>query len=62
MKTKLLEQLGYLWMESWRDENLAMASLLTGRSALLMVGAHGAAKTHAAGKIAQAHGLEVYGL
>ncbi|VGO12610.1 hypothetical protein PDESU_01163 [Pontiella desulfatans] len=52
MKTKLLEQLGiYGW--SLEDENLAMASLLTG-DPLLMVGAHGAAKTHAAGKIAQA--------
>ena len=34
-------------------KNLAMASLLTG-DPLLMVGAHGAAKTHAAGKVAQA--------
>ncbi|VGO13674.1 hypothetical protein PDESU_02231 [Pontiella desulfatans] len=52
MNTKLLEQLGiYGW--SLEDENLAMASLLTG-DPLLMVGAHGAAKTHAAGKIAQA--------
>ena len=46
MNTKLLEQLGiYGW--SLEDENLAIASLLTG-DPLLMVGAHGAAKTHAA--------------
>lgn len=54
MKKKLLEQLGiYGW--SLEDENLALASLLTG-DPLLMVGAHGAAKTHAAGKVAQAMG------
>ncbi len=54
MNTKLLEQLGiYGW--SLADENLALASLLTG-DPLLMVGAHGAAKTHAAGKVAQAMG------
>ena len=52
MKDKLFEQLGiHGW--SLEDENLAMASLLTG-DPLLMVGAHGAAKTHAAGKVAQA--------
>ena len=52
METRLLEQLGiHGW--SLEDENLAMASLLTG-DPLLMVGTHGSAKTHAAGKIAQA--------
>ena len=50
--TKLLEQLGvYGW--SVEDENLVLASLLTG-DPLLMIGAHGAAKTHVAYKVAQA--------
>jgi len=54
MNTKLLDQLGiYGWSQA--DENLTLASLLTG-DPLLMVGAHGAAKTHAAGKVAQAMG------
>ncbi len=48
---KLLEQLGvYGW--SLEDEDLVLASLLTG-DPLLMVGAHGAAKTHVAYKVAQ---------
>jgi len=52
--TKLLEQLGvYGW--SVEDENLVLASLLTG-DPLLMIGAHGAAKTHVAYKVAQALG------
>ena len=52
--TKLLEQLGvYGW--SLDDENLVLASLLTG-DPLLMIGAHGAAKTHVAYKVAQALG------
>ncbi|MBT3381182.1 MAG: AAA domain-containing protein [Lentisphaerae bacterium] len=52
--TKLLEQLGvYGW--SVVDENLVLASLLTG-DPLLMIGAHGAAKTHVAYKTAQSLG------
>ncbi|MFC1735527.1 AAA family ATPase [Candidatus Hydrogenedentota bacterium] len=48
----ILENLGiYGWKE--QDENLAMASLLTG-DPLLLIGNHGCAKTHAANKIAQA--------
>jgi hypothetical protein len=48
----LLETLGiYGWKES--DENLLLASLLTG-DPLLMIGHHGCAKTHIAHKMAQA--------
>lgn len=48
----ILEKLGiYGWKE--QDENLVMASLLTG-DPLLLIGNHGCAKTHIAGKIAQA--------
>ena len=51
---KMMEQLGvYGWKQE--DENLALASLLTG-DPLLMIGAHGAAKTHIAAKVAQAMG------
>ena len=50
----ILQQLGiYGWPA--RDENLLLASLLTG-DPLLLVGNHGCAKTHAAGKVAQALG------
>lgn len=50
----LLKQLGiYGWRKD--DENLVLSSLLTG-DPLLMIGAHGAAKTHIAGKMAQAMG------
>lgn len=48
----LLEQLGiYGWKKN--DENLVLSSLLTG-DPLLMIGSHGAAKTHIAFKMAQA--------
>ncbi len=48
----LLEPLGiYGWKK--RDENLVLASLLTG-DPLLLIGNHGCAKTHIANKIAQA--------
>lgn len=48
----LLEQLGIFgWKE--KDENLVLASLLTG-DPLLLIGNHGSAKTHAASKISQA--------
>ena len=47
----LLEKLGIFgWKEA--DENLVLASLLTG-DPLLLIGNHGAAKTHVANKIAQ---------
>jgi len=47
----LLEKLGIFgWKEA--DENLVMASLLTG-DPLLLIGNHGAAKTHIANKVAQ---------
>lgn len=50
----ILEQLGiYGWKAG--DENLLLASLLTG-DPLLLIGNHGCAKTHAATKIAQAMG------
>lgn len=50
----LLEQLGiYGWKE--QDENLLLASLLTG-DPLLLIGNHGCAKTHVAHKVAQALG------
>jgi len=50
----ILEQLGiYGWKEP--DENLAMASLLTG-DPLLLIGNHGCAKTHLANKVAEALG------
>ena len=50
----LLKHLGvYGWREP--DENLLLASLLTG-DPLLLIGKHGCAKTHAAAKVAQALG------
>jgi len=50
----ILQQLGiYGWKEA--DENLVLASLLTG-DPLLLIGNHGCAKTHIANKIAQALG------
>ena len=52
MKTTILNQLGiYGWKE--QEENLILASLLTG-DPLLMIGNHGCAKTHLAYKVAQA--------
>ena len=52
MKETILIQLGiYGWKE--QDENLILASLLTG-DPLLMIGNHGCAKTHLANKMAQA--------
>jgi hypothetical protein len=50
----LLEQLGiYGWKA--QDENLLLASILTG-DPLLLIGNHGCAKTHVAHKVAQALG------
>lgn len=50
--TSLLQQLGiYGWKRE--EENLVLSSLLTG-DPLLMIGAHGAAKTHIACKMAEA--------
>ena len=50
----ILNQLGiYGWKEA--DENLVLASLLTG-DPLLLIGNHGCAKTHVANKVAQALG------
>ena len=50
----ILQQLGiYGWKEA--DENLVLASLLTG-DPLLLIGNHGCAKTHIANKVAQALG------
>ncbi len=50
----ILEQLGIFgWREP--DENLVLASLLTG-DPLLLIGNHGCAKTHVANKVAQALG------
>ena len=50
----ILQQLGiYGWKEA--DENLVLASLLTG-DPLLLIGNHGCAKTHVANKVAQALG------
>jgi len=50
----ILQQFGiYGWKE--QDENLVMASLLTG-DPLLMIGNHGCAKTHVANKVAEALG------
>jgi len=50
----ILQKLGvYGWPE--RDENLLLASLLTG-DPLLLIGKHGCAKTHCAVKLAQALG------
>ena len=47
-----MQELGiYGWSES--DENAALASLVTG-DPLLLIGNHGCAKTHVAGKVAQA--------
>ena len=47
-----LNQLGILgWREA--DENLVLASLLTG-DPLLLIGNHGCAKTHVANKVALA--------
>ena len=52
----LLSQLGIFgWKEA--DENLVLASLLTG-DPLLLIGNHGCAKTHVANKVAQALGRE----
>jgi len=49
-----MQQLGiYGWKEA--DENLVLASLLTG-DPLLLIGNHGCAKTHVANKVAQALG------
>jgi hypothetical protein len=54
MKTMTMQQLGiYGWKEA--DENLVLASLLTG-DPLLLIGNHGCAKTHVANKVAQALG------
>jgi len=50
----ILSQLGIFgWKEA--DENLVLASLLTG-DPLLLIGNHGCAKTHVANKVAQALG------
>jgi len=50
----ILQQLGIFgWNEA--DENLVLASLLTG-DPLLLIGNHGCAKTHVANKVAQALG------
>ena len=50
----IMQQLGiYGWHEA--DENLVLASLLTG-DPLLLIGNHGCAKTHVANKVAQALG------
>ena len=50
----ILNQLGIFgWKEA--DENLVLASLLTG-DPLLLIGNHGCAKTHVANKVAQALG------
>ena len=50
----ILNQLGIFgWKEA--DENLVVASLLTG-DPLLLIGNHGCAKTHVANKVAQALG------
>ena len=50
----IMNQLGiYGWKEA--DENLVVASLLTG-DPLLLIGNHGCAKTHVANKVAQALG------
>ena len=50
----ILHQLGIFgWKEA--DENLVLASLLTG-DPLLLIGNHGCAKTHVANKVAQALG------
>ena len=50
----ILQQLGtYGWKEA--DENLVLASLLTG-DPLLLIGNHGCAKTHVANEVAQALG------
>ncbi len=50
----MLERLGiYGWKDA--DENLVLASLLTG-DPLLLIGNHGCAKTHVANKVAQALG------
>ena len=53
----ILQQLGiYGWKE--QDENLVVASLLTG-DPLLLVGNHGCAKTHLANRIAEALGKKL---
>ncbi len=50
----IMKQLGiYGWKEA--DENLVLASLLTG-DPLLLIGNHGCAKTHVANKVAEALG------
>ena len=53
--------LKYLGVYGWRepDENLLLASLLTG-DPLLLIGKHGCAKTHAAAKVAQALGKRFF--
>jgi len=52
--TMILSQLGVFgWKEV--DENLVLASLITG-DPLLLIGNHGCAKTHVANKVAQALG------
>jgi len=54
IKKMILERLGiYGWKE--QDENVVMASLLTG-DPLLLIGNHGCAKTHIANKVAEALG------
>jgi len=54
----ILNQLGIFgWSEA--DENLLLASLLTGDPCLL-IGNHGAAKTHVIEKIAQALGRKFH--
>ena len=50
----ILEKLGVFGLKE-ADENLALASLLTG-DPLLLIGNHGCAKTHVANKMAQALG------
>ena len=50
----MMEQLGiYGWKGA--DENLVLASLLTG-DPLLLIGNHGCAKNHVANKVAEALG------
>src|SRR6056297_401511 len=54
----ILEQLGiYGWKEA--DENLLLASLLTG-DPLLLIGNHGCAKTHVISKLGQALGKKSF--
>jgi MoxR-like ATPase len=54
----ILNELGIFgWSE--RDENLVLASLLTG-DPLLLIGNHGGAKTHLAAELAQAGPIRVF--